>query len=412
MEKISKYILAATLCVCCLSSGFAQTDLKTEQTYTRPNWYIEAGGGAQLFFSSDASKLDFKDRITPAVSLTVGKWISPYWGLRLQAQGYSFNGNSTTEGLYLGDPLNNGLIYGPNDPVRNECVIRPDGSYRHYLRYINAHFDLQASLFNLIGGYKANRVCDLIPAVGIGYAHTFPYKGTPDVNVISTNFSLMFKCRLPKGFDLNLEAQSSLFPDQFDGRITGKMYENNCALTLGITYNFKSRKPKTIQSRLRSERSPRKIHYVQILNPEAMTGKVVEVVKTVNDTVVVNKEVKVREEVPVKVNEPFMLGSIHFGMDKTVPARGQEITFVNIAKYLDKNPDVKLLLSGYADQKTGTPEYNLNLSTKRGIAVRDILVKKYNVDRRRIEVQGVGTDAQPYEQNKWNRVVIVTAIQK
>ena len=126
----------------------------------------------------------------------------------------------------------------------------------------------------------------------------------------------------------------------------------------------------------------------------------------------VYKEVKVREEVPMKANEPLMLGSILFDINKTVPVRGQEITFVNIVKFLDENPKAKLHLTGYADQQTGTPEYNLRLSTKRGAAVKDILVEKYGIDRKRVEVQGVGTDAQPYEQNEWNRVVIVTAIHK
>lgn len=413
MKKINKYILSGALCTLCISNGFARAEGNAEPMDIRSNWYIEIGAGAQLLFSADASKLDFGKRITPSLSLTGGKWFSPYWGTRFQIQGYGFNGNSTTDGIYLNDPLNGGLIYGPNDPVRNESVIRPDGSYRHYLRYMNMHLDFQVSLANLVGGYKPERKWDIILAVGLGYAHAFSYKGAPKVNAVSTNFSLMGKYKLPKGFDLNLEVQSSLFPDQFDGRITGGMYESNCAVTLGVTYNFenrgfniagrKARKPR------HSTRKSRRVSYVQIINPEAAM-RTVEVVKTVNDTVY--KEVKVREEVPMKANEPLMLGSILFDINKTVPVRGQEITFVNIVKFLDENPKAKLHLTGYADQQTGTPEYNLRLSTKRGAAVKDILVEKYGIDRKRVEVQGVGTDAQPYEQNEWNRVVIVTAIHK
>ena len=184
----------------------------------------------------------------------------------------------------------------------------------------------------------------------------------------------MGKYKLPKGFDVNLEVQSALFPDQFDGRITGGMYESSCAVMLGVTYNFGSRgfavTKNTSKHKHRVARGSRKVRYVQIINPEAAERKV-EVIRTVNDTVFINKEVKVREEVPVRA---------------------------------------KIRLAGYADQQTGTPQYNLKLSTKRGISVKDILVKQYNIDRKRIEVQGVGTDAQPYERDKWNRVVIVTAV--
>lgn len=411
MKKINKYIIVCMLSSLCLLNTVAQT--KGNISDIRSNWYIEMGVGTQVLFSADASKLNFGDRITPSISVTGGKWFSPYWGIRVQIQGYSFNGNSSTNGLYLGNPLNNGLIYGSNDPVRNESVIRPDGSYRHYLRYMNMHVDFQVSLANLIGGYKPERKWDIIPVAGIGYAHAFAYKGTPKTNIISTNFSLMGKYKLPKGFDVNLEVQSALFPDQFDGRITGGMYESSCAVMLGVTYNFGSRgfavTKNTSKHKHRVARGSRKVRYVQIINPEAAERKV-EVIRTVNDTVFINKEVKVREEVPVRTNEPVMLGSILFDINKTMPMQGQEITFVNIAKFMSDYPEAKIRLAGYADQQTGTPQYNLKLSTKRGISVKDILVKQYNIDRKRIEVQGVGTDAQPYERDKWNRVVIVTAV--
>ena len=178
------------------------------------------------------------------------------------------------------------------------------------------------------------------------------------------------------------------------------------AVMLGVTYNFGSRgfavTKNTSKHKHRVARGSRKVRYVQIINPEAAERKV-EVIRTVNDTVFINKEVKVREEVPVRTNEPVMLGSILFDINKTMPMQGQEITFVNIAKFMSDYPEAKIRLAGYADQQTGTPQYNLKLSTKRGISV-------YNIDRKRIEVQGVGTDAQPYERDKWNRVVIVTAV--
>ena len=130
MKKINKYIIVCMLFSFCLSNTVAQT--KGNISDIRSYWYIEVGAGALVLFSADASKLSFGGRITPSISVAGGKWFSPYWGTRVQVQGYSFNGNSTTNGLYLGNPLNNGLIYGSNDPVRSESVIRPDGSYRHY----------------------------------------------------------------------------------------------------------------------------------------------------------------------------------------------------------------------------------------------------------------------------------------
>ncbi|RGN44764.1 MULTISPECIES: OmpA family protein [unclassified Bacteroides] len=351
------------------------------------NWYLEAGAGAQVLFSKDASSLNFGDRITPSFSLTGGKWFSEYWGLRLQLQGYSFNGYSTVNGIYLGNPLHGGLIYGPHDPVRNEVTIRPDGSYRHFLRYMNLHADFQFSLLNLLRHGETDCKWDVIPAVGLGYMHLFPYKGTPKNNALTANFSIMGKYRLTKDFDLNLEMQTAVMPDQFDGRIAGRLYENNCAVTLGVTYHFKKRGFK-----------PR-VQYI----PQ-------EVIRVINDTITVNKEIRVEVEKEV-FNKPFTLASIRFNLNSYVPKRNQEMQYVNIVKYLEQNPRAKIRLDGYADP-LGTAVYNLHLSMKRAVWVRDILMKEYGVDENRIQAQGIGVNGQPYKKRDWNRVVLVTVFEE
>lgn len=383
------------ICVLLLSltpNLFAQNqpnDSIIEKNEFGSNWYIEAGGGAQILFSKDANYLSFRQRITPAISLTAGKWFSPSWGLRMQVQGYGFNGYSTTRGIYLADPLNSGLIYGNNDPVRQETPIYPDGSYRHYLRYINLHMDFQFSMLNLINSRKEHK-WDIIPAIGLGYMHLFPYKGTPRNNIITANFSVMGKYRLNKNFDINLEVQTAVMPDQFDGRIAGRAYENNCAVTLGVTYHFKKRGFKSQK-------------------PVYIPTEVIRIVKDI-DTVVITKTVEVEVEKKV-FNQPFLLTSIRFDFDKDKPQEKQDMLYVNIVKYLESNPRAYIRLDGYADP-IGQPDYNRHLSMRRAMSVRKILIDKYGVDTKRIEVQGIGADGNPYEKKSWNRVVIVTAMEK
>lgn len=372
-----------------MSEEKPKDDPPSVKLLAKGNWYIEIGGGVQTLFSKDANKLAFGKRVTPSVSFTGGKWFSPYWGARLQLQGFSYHGFSTTDGVYLGDPLNNNFIYGLNDPVRNHVSIRPDGSYRHYLRYMNLHADFQVALLNLIVGEDEQRKWEVIPAVGLGYMHLFPYKGTPKNNVLSANFSLMGKYRLTKDFDINLEVQTAVMPDQFDGRIAGKLYENSCAVTLGVTYHFKKR-----------GFSKKTVDYV----PK-------EVIRTVRDTVTVTKEIKVEVEKEV-FNQPFTLAVIRFGIDSYTPRQEQDINYVNVVRYLNANPRAKIRLDGYADQQTGIPDYNLKLSIKRAATVRQILIDKYGIDKDRVQAQGIGSNGQPYEKNNWNRVVVVTAIEQ
>lgn len=134
-------------------------------------WFVDVGGGVQTIFSSDASKLDFGKRLTPSYTIGVGKWITPAYALRLQIGGYSLNGMSTSEGLYLRDPQTDGSVYGPHDPVIDNVTVRPDGTYRHYLRYVNAHADFMVSLSRLL--FRSQGRFDVLPAVGLGYARSF-----------------------------------------------------------------------------------------------------------------------------------------------------------------------------------------------------------------------------------------------
>jgi len=339
------------------------------------NWYVEVGGGAQLLFSSDASNLDLKERLTPSMSFTIGKWFSPSLGIRLQANGYSLNGFNTPGGISYPNLT-------PIDPAT--------ASSRYYLRYVNTHIDMQTSLFNLFCGYNPERRFDIIPAIGIGYFRTLEYKGTPATHNISNNLSLMFKYSINKKFDINLEAHGAVLPGSFDGRITKDMYEGNTGLNLGITYNFGSK--------------PRQV--------EVIYSTDIEIVK---DTVLLEKIVekeKIKEVIKKEKRDPFVLASIRFDLAKSVPLTKQETTFVNVVNYLEANPNAKIRLDGYGDKGTGSARANLMVSIKRTDNVRKLLIGKYGVNPKRIETQGVGSENQPYQKNDWNRVVVITVIEE
>lgn len=375
------------VCLCITAGGICAPALAQEGNANIArgipgNWYVESGVGMQMLFSKDANNLDLSKRITPSFSLAAGKWLSPIWGIRFQAAGYSLNGFSTYRGIYLANPVED-LIYGPNDPVRDQVAIRPEGSYRHYLRYMNLHTDLQMSLFHLCGWPIAAKG-DLIPSVGLGYFQTFRYKGTPAVASLSTNFGLMGKYHLTNDWAINLEVQTAVLPDQFDGRISGKRYECNLSASIGVTYRLPYRPKYACQ-----ERVPLPLGRIE------------------RDTICIPKEVIVEKIVPANEKQyvPFILSSIRFAIGKQEPIAGQELLFVNVARFMENNPDAKLKIFGYADADTGSEAYNLTLSSLRAQKVCQILTEKHQISRSRLEVQGVGMNEQPYDTNSWNRVV-------
>ena len=356
-------------------------------------WFVEAGGGVQTIFSSDASKLDFGKRLTPSYTIGVGKWITPAYALRLQVGGYALNGMSTSEGLYLRDPQTDGSVYGPHDPVIDNVTVRPDGTYRHYLRYVNAHADFMVSLSRLL--FHNQSKFDVLPAIGFGYAHAFAYRGTANTNSLTANFSVAAKYSVLKCMDVNLEIASALMPGHFDGRITGRKYEPTLGATLGLTYRFNASKPY-----VRKERS-KKHRREAVVDTVYMVERIVE--RPVFKDRIVEKPV-------AKKQESFRLASISFAYASAKPAKKQDIVFENIVEYLKQHPSARIRLDGYADKATGKARTNLMLSIRRTDSVRNILIERYGIAPSRIDAQGIGCNAQPYEKNEHNRVVIVTAL--
>lgn len=396
------FILALLSCSVYLFSQQQATKAGYEKAIIN-DWYVEAAGGAQMLFSTDAANLKFGERITPSISITGGKWFSPYWGVRLQVDGFDLNGFSTIEGTYIADPLPGGG-YGTNDPVRQYSTIRPDGSYRHYVRYMNAHVAVQASAVNLAVGYKESRKWDIIPAAGIGYFNTFNFEGVPASGNLSGTFSLMGKYTVWNNLDVLLEVSTTLMPDKFDGRLTGHGCENTLAARVGVAYNFKKE----------VEYKPLK-NFCDLKNREKKSksdkpAQVIERTKVVKEVVWGTDTVLVAGDEVYGKREPFVLSAIRFDLGKTDPLPNQEINYVNIVRYLEANPESKIRLDGYGDKAVGSEEVNLQISVKRVNSVRKLLIEKYNVPTDRIEAQAIGSDIQPYEENNWNRVVVIMAL--
>lgn len=66
--------------------------------------------------------------------------------------------------------------------------------------------------------------------------------------------------------------------------------------------------------------------------------------------------------------------------------------------------DSELIVKGYADAKTGNPEYNMELSKKRAEVVKNKLIE-YGATN--VSIEALGDTVQPFADNNMNRVAIV-----
>ncbi|HIQ51567.1 MAG TPA: OmpA family protein [Nautiliaceae bacterium] len=80
---------------------------------------------------------------------------------------------------------------------------------------------------------------------------------------------------------------------------------------------------------------------------------------------------------------------INFDFDKANIKKIYYPEIEKIAIAMKNNPKLKIEIDGYTDN-IGNEKYNLKLSLKRAQRVKDILVKKYGIDPKRMVVKGFG----------------------
>jgi OmpA-OmpF porin, OOP family len=88
---------------------------------------------------------------------------------------------------------------------------------------------------------------------------------------------------------------------------------------------------------------------------------------------------------------------IYFDVNKDVVKPESYGTLNDIAKVLKENPTVKIKIVGHTDAD-GAAASNLDLSKRRGSAVKNELIKTFGIDASRLESDGMGS-TQPVAAN-------------
>ncbi len=81
--------------------------------------------------------------------------------------------------------------------------------------------------------------------------------------------------------------------------------------------------------------------------------------------------------------------SVLYGVDEWQVSEDEDAKVKAVARVLKDNPDVKVLVVGFADY-TGSDSYNMKLSEKRAKEVKRLLVKKYGIAEDRIQTEYKG----------------------
>ena len=361
MKKIAMFFAAAAM----VATASAEPRTVVTASKAQDNIYVGVNGGAITAVKGESS---FKT-LSPNFGIRVGKNFTTVLGLAVEGTAYF-----STNRVYNGKTFIQGVdVYGL----------------------------ATANLNNLFAGYKGQpRAFEIIAVGGFGYQWAFRPAGAPInasgyVSKIGADFALNFGS--DKQWQVYLEPTMN-WALYNTGKADFIQYDiNNAGLALkaGVNYKFKTSNG-THNFAIEQLRDQQEIDdlnaKINAARAEADAAKaaaaakdaqIAQLKKALADCeakpAVVKKETKTEAYMPPVV----------YQVGKSVIDKNQQQTVDLIAKYMKKNKDAKLEISGYASPE-GDAAKNQALSEARANAVKDMLVKKYKISADRITTVGKG----------------------
>ena len=323
------------------------------------NWFIQAGAQYSAVYSAQEHGFGFTKnplksfRSNPQASIALGKWFTPGLGLRVKASG----------------------IWGK--------------AAEHSYKYWNAQGQALFNLSNMICGYNPDRIYNLVPFIGGGIGRNC----SDNVYAMGLSVGILNQFYLSKKVAVNLELgwnrmeNDLVFPGSQvnEGKRFWDSHANILYAEVGLTYNLgkatwnKTPDVDAIKALSQSQ--------IDALNAQLADEKA-EIDRLKN--MLANQKPAPAPAVTKSIKEFITTPvSVFFNISKTDVANPKDLVNVKaLAKYAKGN-NSNILVTGYADNSTGTPAINQKLSENRANQVVEELVKM-GVSRDKISTAAKG----------------------
>ena len=353
----TKSILLTAVMAGSVWSASAQEQKKYFSESWKDNFFISVGAGIQGTPNPDTK---FGKSITPLINVSVGKLITPVWGVR--AQGYGWSSKLVTD--YPFASLN-----GP-EVTRKET-------------YAGINVDGMVNLTNLFCGYNEDRVWNFIPFIGGGLGRSCTYNDY----AVGFTLGILNEFWVNKRLAINFEVGWNRYESDICGMPaemgSGIMnHPNHVYAEVGVTYNLGKRR----WNKVPDVDAIKALSQSQI---DALNAQLADE-KAENERLK-NELANKKAEPTVKVEKEYVTTpvSVFFNIDKDKIASKKDLVNVkNLADY-SKDNNAKLVVTGYADSATGNADYNRDLSQRRAERVAEELVNM-GVKRENIKIEAKG----------------------
>ena len=329
------------------------------------NWFASAGIGISSFIGSPTGCNDFFGREKFAVSLSAGKWLSPYLGVRASYDGFRFRDSQNEDYGYWG--LRGDLMWNVSAYLRPDMTTMPKW--------------------------------DVIPFVGFGAVRNAhygnkPFAVTPGVDV---------RYRIGSRLYLTGRLSMAFTKTRFDGYGDDSgMKDKMLTATLGLTVNIGGNK----WYRRHTERNVATKSGYDIKVPYTVTRNEYSGLNSLRKRL--GEGGSENMESTSAPASATAIGLHYFFFKKGTTKftdSNQNVNIGSVVYFMKKNPSYKAFIAGAADSKTGTKKGNRRLAIRRAKAVRAMLIRR-GISADRITVKGRG-GINKYSPNPANRQTYV-----
>lgn len=336
------------------------------------NWFVQANVAGTAFWGNQEvgnnfSKSPLKGfRNNLGFSVAVGKWFTPGLGLRTK-----FNG-----------------AWGRTVVSENKKT--------NANKYWTLSEQVMFNLSNMLLGYNESRVWDFIPYASVGVNRNMsancyaPVAGIGILNefkinnkwAVNLDVNYMLGTSDYDGFEGSLPGAKPYDARSFKGLVAN--HDRSLNVEVGLTYNL----GKATFNKTPDVEAIKALSQGQI---DALNAQLADAQSENNRLKDMLAEQKQQSVAPVSavtkvVSAPV---SVFFNIGKAKVASKKDLQNVQAVADAAKANNAKIVVTGYADSKTGSAAFNKNLSEKRAQTVANALVNM-GVSRDNIEVVGAG----------------------
>ena len=344
------------------------------------NWFVSAGVSGTSYYTSQESGVSkfpiSNKRSTIGFTAAVGKWFTPSIGLRTKFD----------------------FLKGKQVNTENNHPLYTS---------VTAHEDVMFNLSNMFCGYNEERVWNAILYAGIGVATKLNDGKSADIYYTAgwlNNFRVSKRVQLFA--DLSIGAtEGSLDQGPKDNwssfqKNKHRHWDKNLRLDLGVTYNL---------GKCNWDKVP-DVEGLMAMNKEQMDALNQSLKEQQDENARLREMLSTTKNQPVVENNTNTNGvssfvgtssSVFFNINSDkVASRKDLVNVKELAEYAKAN-NAKIVVTGYADSKTGSVAFNQKLSERRANTVANELVKM-GVNRDNIITEGKGgvMNLSPFSYNR------------